>query len=69
MRGDPGFSGKARQASAVARFEPAAAAAGDNARARLAALEHLVDALVVLIDAGEFDRAKVSAHACRTTRR
>jgi hypothetical protein len=57
-------------APTVARPEPQAAAvsANESASARLAALEHLVDAVVVLLDAGEFDRAKALTHAWRNTR-
>jgi hypothetical protein len=55
---------------AVARSGPGAAvaSAGDPACARLAALEHLVDAVVVLLDAGEPDRARALAHAWRHSR-
>jgi hypothetical protein len=34
----------------------------------LAALEHLVDVVVVLLDAGELDRARLLAHAWRDSR-
>lgn len=42
--------------------------ANDVASARLVALEHLVDAVVALLDAGELDRAKALARAWRNTR-
>ncbi|MDB4987859.1 MAG: hypothetical protein JWN04_3037 [Myxococcaceae bacterium] len=50
-------------APGVARSEPAAASANDSASARLAAPEHLIDAVVALLDAGEPDRARLLAHA------
>ncbi|MEY4511267.1 MAG: hypothetical protein RLZZ450_3389 [Pseudomonadota bacterium] len=46
----------------------AAVSANDSASARLAALEHLVDAVVALLDADEPDRARVLAHAWRNSR-
>ena len=57
-------------APAVAGPERPAAAlsANESASARLAALEHLVDAVVVLLDAGELDRARLLTHAWRDGR-
>jgi hypothetical protein len=57
-------------ASALERSAPPAAAAGANdlAIGRLAALEHLVDAVATLLDTGEFERAKALAHAWTRTR-
>jgi hypothetical protein len=57
-------------APAVARSKPPAGAVSTNgsAGARLAALEHLVDAVVVLLDPGELDRARLLAHAWKDSR-
>jgi hypothetical protein len=55
---------------AVARTAPGAAVASANesAFARLAALEHQLDAVTELLDAGELGRARLLAHAWRDSR-
>ena len=50
------------------REQPAAPAGSESAVARLAALEHLLDAVTALLDAGESARAKMLAHAWRVSR-
>jgi hypothetical protein len=51
------------------REQPTASVGSESAAARLAALEHLLDAVVALLDAGESGRATRLAHAWRDSRR
>lgn len=71
MAATEGFepTGESGHPPAVARSEPpAAVSANESASTRLAALEHLVDAIVVLLDAGDLDRARLLAHAWKEGR-
>jgi hypothetical protein len=50
------------------REQSTASVGSESAEARLAALEHLLDAITTLLDAGESGRAKMLAHAWRDGR-
>lgn len=55
-------------ATATTRERPADLSIVESTAARLAALEHLLDAVTVLLDAGERERASTLAHAWRISR-
>lgn len=55
-------------AEATSHELPAESAPLGQVAARLAALEHLLDAVAALLDAGESSRAKTLAHAWRASR-